>query len=61
MWRHAPRINSIGIHQVAVAQKNSVKPFKKGISWLRMVEPSAAESNVAPAKVEIAIAPMLIQ
>ena len=55
MCRQTPRIKSIGIHQVAVAQNKSVKPRRNGNSGVRRAEPPAALIRLAPAKVEMAI------
>ena len=50
-----------GIHQLPMAQKKSVKPFKKGsISWIND-QFCAFSIKVEPARVEMATAPMLIQ
>ena len=60
-WRQKPRITSIGIHQVAVAQKNSVNPLRNGRISSRNFAVDALWTRETPARVEIAIAPMLIQ
>ncbi len=54
-------MTSIGIHHVAVAQKKSVKPFRNGSRSASSGDSGAAAIKVAPASVEIATAPMLIQ
>jgi hypothetical protein len=61
MCRQAPSVSSIGIHQVAVAQKSSVRPFRNGRSSASSGESGAAPTRRLPARVEIATAPMLIQ
>src|SRR5690554_881436 len=50
-----------GIHQVPIAQKNSVNPLRNGRIPGRNTERSALSIKVAPAKVVIATAPILIQ
>ena len=59
--RQAPRMNSSGIHHVPDAQKNSVKPTKKGRISPRKGQSGVARISLAPASVVIATAPMLIQ
>ena len=54
-------MKSIGIHQVPVTQKNTVKPFKKGSSDNKNGASFVFLINKEPAKVDIAIAPMFIQ
>ena len=54
-------MNNIGIHQVPVTQKNTVKPFKKGSSDNKNGASCVFLINNEPAKVDIAIAPMFIQ
>ena len=57
---HDAQDDSSGIHQVAVAQKNSVKPSRNGEQHEhRRVR--ACTDSVEPASVAIATAPMLIQ
>ena len=51
----------MGIHQVAVVQKATVSSLMPGSSDWSSGQVWDCESSVAPAKVEIAMAPMLIQ
>src|SRR3569623_151685 len=60
-WRQAVRMASNGIHQVAVAQQSSVTPRMKGSMDARLDTSPASTTSSAPASVEIAMAPMLIQ
>src|SRR5262249_60398697 len=59
--RHAPSTSRIGIHQVAVAQNRCVVPFRKGNRSASTGLRPASPTRQAPASVEMAIAPMLIQ
>ena len=54
-------MTSIGIHQVAVAHQKIVKPRTNGRICTSTGECGAAATSIAPARVEIAAAPMLIQ
>jgi hypothetical protein len=56
-----PRITSIGIHHVAVAQNRSVSPLRNGSIDVSSIDCGAAAISIVPASVEIATAPMLIQ
>jgi hypothetical protein len=51
----------MGIHQVAVAQYQSENPFRNGSSSRSSDDAGAARISIAPARPEMAIAPMLIQ
>src|SRR5688572_21731300 len=53
-------MTSIGIHQVAVAQKRRESPFKNGNRPVSSSDAGAAMTSNAPASVEIATAPMLM-
>jgi len=59
--RHVPNIIISGIHQVPIAQKNKVKPLRNGIIPTRNGHFSAFNISVAPARTEIASAPIFIQ
>src|SRR3954469_8289722 len=61
MCRHTPSNKSSGIHQVAVAQNRSVSPFINGSNSPKRLDSLARDVSTAPANVEMAIAPMLIQ
>ena len=50
-----------GIHQVPIAQKKSVNPFKNGSIAVRKSTFWAFKISVDPASVDMATAPMLIQ
>jgi len=54
-------ITSKGIHHVSVAQKNRVKPLRKGINAGSRLHVSAAKRRRDPASVVIANALMFIQ
>src|SRR5262245_54905046 len=60
-WRQMPRMTSIGIHHVAVAHQNKVKPLTNGKICPRSGESGASSTSMQPASVEIAAAPMFIQ
>src|SRR5262245_15365338 len=59
--RHAPRMTSIGIHHVAVAQNIRLSPLTNGRRSRTSGEYSEASASVLPASAEMATAPMLIQ
>jgi len=54
-------MTSSGIHQVAAAQKNKVKPFRNGIRSRMKLQLPPCRMSVDPASVVIATAPILIQ
>jgi len=59
--RHVPKIIISGIHQVPIAQKNKVNPLRNGIIPTRNGHFSAFNISVAPARTEMASAPIFIQ